>query len=67
MIRTNSDLMQLQSLPLEAKIIYSQERIRTWYDENDGDVYCSISGKDSTVMLDLVRELYPNVPANASQ
>ncbi len=63
MVRTNNELRQLQSLPLEAKIIFSKERIRTWYEENDGDVYCSVSGKDSTVMLDLVRELYPNIPA----
>lgn len=63
MKRTNSDLRQLQSLPLEAKIIFSESRIRSWYEENDGAVYCSVSGKDSIVMLDLVRSLYPEVPA----
>lgn len=63
MTRTNQQLRQLQSLPLEAKIVFSTERIRTWYEENDGNVYCSVSGKDSMVMLHLVRSIYPNVPA----
>lgn len=54
----------MQSLPLEAKIIKSQLRIREWYEHWDGLVYVSFSGgKDSTVLLRLVRELYPNVPA----
>lgn len=57
-------LRQRQSLPLEAKIIMSQRRIREWYEHWDGQVYVSFSGgKDSTVLLSLVRELYPNVPA----
>ena len=56
-------LKQMQSLPLEAKIIKSQQRIREWYEHWDGDVYVSFSGgKDSTVLLHLVRELYPDVP-----
>ena len=57
-------LKQMQSLPLEAKIIKSQQRIREWYEHWDGDVYVSFSGgKDSTVLLHLVRQLYPDVPA----
>jgi len=57
-------LAQRQSLPLEAKIIMSNNRIRSWYDYWRGDVYVSFSGgKDSTVLLDLVRRLYPSVPA----
>lgn len=57
-------LKQMQSLPLEAKIIKSQQRIGEWYEHWDGDVYVSFSGgKDSTVLLHLVRELYPDVPA----
>jgi len=55
---------QKQSLPLEAKIVMSQQRIREWYDHFNGRVYVSFSGgKDSTVLLDLVREIYPRVPA----
>ena len=49
------DLAQMQSLPLEAKIIMSQRRIRDWYDYWNGDVYVSFSGgKDSTVLKHLV-------------
>lgn len=58
------ELRQRQSLPLEAKINLSKRRIREWYEHWDGDVYISFSGgKDSTVLLDLVRSLYPDVPA----
>lgn len=57
-------LKQMQSLPLEAKIIKSQQRIREWYEHWDGNVYVAFSGgKDSTVLLHLVRQLYPDVPA----
>lgn len=49
------DLQQMQSLPLEAKIIMSKRRIREWYDYWDGEVYVSFSGgKDSTVLKHLV-------------
>lgn len=49
------DLKQMQSLPLEAKIIMTQQRIRQWYDHWDGDVYVSFSGgKDSTVLKHIV-------------
>jgi len=58
------ELRQMQSLPLEAKIIKSQLRIREWYEYWDGNVYVSFSGgKDSTVLLHLVRGMYPHVPA----
>lgn len=57
-------LRQFQSLPLEAKIIKSQLRIREWYEHYGGQVYVSFSGgKDSTVLLDLVRSEFPEVPA----
>lgn len=59
-----ASLKQKQSLPLEGKVILAQQRIREWYDHWDGQVYVSFSGgKDSTVLLHLVRELYPDVPA----
>jgi 3'-phosphoadenosine 5'-phosphosulfate sulfotransferase (PAPS reductase)/FAD synthetase len=58
------ELRQRQSLPLVAKIILTKQRIREWYEAWDGQVYVSFSGgKDSTVLLHLVRELYPDVPA----
>ena len=56
------ELEQMQSLPLEAKVIKSQQRIREWYEHWEGDVYVSVSGKDSGALLHLVRSLYPDVP-----
>ncbi len=57
-------LQQRQSLPLEVKIRLSQIRIKDWYEYWEGDVYVSFSGgKDSTVLLHLVRDLYPKIPA----
>ena len=49
------DLKQMQSLPLEAKIRMTQQRIRQWYEHWDGDVYVAFSGgKDSTVLKHIV-------------
>ena len=54
MKHTKGDLQQMQSLPLEAKIIMTQRRIREWYDYWEGQVYISFSGgKDSSVMIQL--------------
>lgn len=61
---TREDLKTMQSWPLERKIQVTQTRIIEWYQRNDGKVYVSFSGgKDSTVLLDLVRRIYPDVPA----
>lgn len=61
---TAYDLKQMQSLPLEAKIIMTQERIRQWYEHWDGQVYVSFSGgKDSTVLKHIVDSMYDDVPA----
>ncbi len=57
-------LKQRQSLPLNLKIEMSKRRIKEFYDHFDGKVYVSFSGgKDSTVLLHLIRSLYPEVPA----
>lgn len=57
-------LAQRQSLSLRAKIDMSERRIREWHDHYEGDVYVAFSGgKDSTVLLDIVRGIYPKVPA----
>lgn len=55
----------MQSLPLEVKIRKSKQRISEWIEEFGEDgVYVSFSGgKDSTVLMDLVRSDYPNVEA----
>lgn len=61
---TITDLYQMQSLPLRHKITMTKQRIRGWYEHWDGNVYVSFSGgKDSTVLLDIVRQMYPDVPA----
>lgn len=61
---TIGDLRQMQSLPLPAKIAMTKERIRAWYEYFDGGVYVSFSGgKDSTVLLNLAREVYSDIPA----
>lgn len=62
---TISDLYQMQSLPLEIKIRMTRRRIREWVDWFGVDgIYVSFSGgKDSTVLLDIVRKDYPNVEA----
>ena len=58
------DLKQMQSIPLEGKIIMTKERIRQWYEHWDGMVYVSFSGgKDSTVLKHIVDSMYNDVPA----
>lgn len=64
-MRTKDDLRMLQALPLELKIQLTKRRIVDWVSHwgTDG-VYVSFSGgKDSTVLLHMVRELFPNVEA----
>ena len=46
------------------KMAWALRQIRAWYEVSDGRAYVSFSGgKDSTVLLHLVRSLYPDVPA----
>lgn len=60
---TVADLTAMQAWPLSRKIQVTQTRIIEWYIKNEGRVYVSFSGgKDSTVLLDLVRRIYPEVP-----
>ena len=64
MVHNAERLKELQSLPLERKIQISQARIIEWYQHWDGNVVASFSGgKDSTVLLHLVRSVYPDVKA----
>lgn len=54
-----------QLLPLEAKVAMTKVRIREWVNEFGIDgVYVSFSGgKDSTVLLNIAREMYPDIKA----
>ena len=60
-----NELKLMQNYPLEMKVERTKQRIREWinyYGENG--TYISFSGgKDSTVLLDIVRSIYPNVEA----
>jgi len=58
-------LKQLQSLPLRQKVFETRQRIAEWVKHwGEDKVYISFSGgKDSTVLLDLVRRDYPDIPA----
>ena len=61
---TIEDLKKMQSWDLDRKIRVTQTRIMEWYMRFNGQVYISFSGgKDSTVLLDLVRRIYPDIPA----
>lgn len=59
------ELQQMQALPLKMKIKLTQSRIRQWVNEFGEDgVYISFSGgKDSTVLLDIARKMYPEIKA----
>lgn len=65
--RTPELLKQLQSLPLDAKVAMTKRRIREFYTNTTigyGNAYVSFSGgKDSTVLLHIARQLYPDIPA----
>lgn len=65
MDRSISDLRQRQSLPLGAKVNMTQRRILEWVNEfGENGVYISFSGgKDSTVLLHLVRQMFPDIEA----
>lgn len=58
------ELQRRINLLLDEKVELSKERIKEWYEFHEGKVYISFSGgKDSTVLLDIVRSIYPEVPA----
>jgi 3'-phosphoadenosine 5'-phosphosulfate sulfotransferase (PAPS reductase)/FAD synthetase len=62
---TKEDLKYFQAMPLDIKVAMAKTRIREWVNRyGESGTYISFSGgKDSTVLLHLVRELYPNVEA----
>ena len=51
-------------MPLDRKIQITQTRIIEWYQHYKGQVCVSFSGgKDSTVLLHIARQIYPDIPA----
>lgn len=61
---STDDLKLLQNYPLWMKIEKTKQRIREWYEYYNGQVYVSFSGgKDSTVLLHIAREVYPDIEA----
>ena len=61
---TAIDLKTMQNWSLKRKIQVTQTRIMEWYNYYNGKVYVSFSGgKDSTVLLDLTRRIYPDIEA----
>lgn len=62
---TRDKLKMFQAYPLDLKIAKTKLRIREWVDYYGTDgVYVSFSGgKDSTVLLHIVRQMYPSVEA----
>lgn len=58
-------LKMRQAMPLDDKIKFTQRRIHEWVKEfGVNGCYVSFSGgKDSTVLLDIVRGLYPDIEA----
>lgn len=61
---TENELKLMQSYPLWMKVEKTKQRIKEWYEYYNGEVYVSFSGgKDSTVLLHIVRSIYPDVEA----
>ena len=65
MERTMQQLKSMQAAPLNVKVLLTKQRIREWVNEFGTDgVYVSFSGgKDSTVLLTIAREIYPDIKA----
>lgn len=58
----SGELKLLQNYPLDLKVEKTKLRIREWYEYYNGEVYVSFSGgKDSAVLLDIVRNMYQDV------
>lgn len=63
-MHSKEQLEEMQRLPLHRKIQITTARIIEWYQHYNGMVYVAFSGgKDSTVLFDIARRIYPDIPA----
>ena len=63
-VHDSERLKELQKLPLHRKIGITSARIIEWHNHFNGQVYVSFSGgKDSTVLLHIARQLFPDIEA----
>lgn len=61
---TIEELREMQSWDLERKIQVTEARILEYAIKLNNQIYVSFSGgKDSTVLLDIVRKIFPDAPA----
>ena len=61
---TYEQMRKRQAMPLDAKVKFTESRVKAWYLHYYGDVYVSFSGgKDSTVLRHIVKGIFPDVPA----
>ena len=64
MSHTKQDLMRLQGQSLTSKIEMTKDRIAQWLKYYDGQAFVSFSGGiDSTVLLDIARQVDPDIKA----
>jgi PP-loop superfamily ATP-utilizing enzyme len=64
-LHTIEELKTRQAYPLSLKLALTKQRIRDWVDHFgiDGVALSFSGGKDSTVLLDIAREMYPEMKA----
>lgn len=61
--RTLESFNRFKALPYEAKLIWTRVKIKQFYHATGGKICVAFSGgKDSTVLLHMVREIYPDTP-----
>ena len=59
------ELQSMQAAPLSVKIALTKDRVREWVNQygEDGVAVSFSGGKDSTVLLTIARDMYPNIKA----